>query len=60
MKSPRGLLSGHKTYATAALGVVGAIVAFLTGEATGYQTFQTIFACISAATLRHGVATQNK
>jgi hypothetical protein len=60
MKSPRGILSGHKTYATAAIGAVGAILAFLTGDATAYQTFQTIFACISAATLRHGITQENK
>jgi VIT1/CCC1 family predicted Fe2+/Mn2+ transporter len=55
MKKPAGILAGKKTYVTAVLGLLGAVAAYLTGEATGYQTGQTVWACLTAIFLRNGI-----
>ncbi len=51
-----GILSGKKTYVTAAIGVIGSVAAYFTGEASFMQVFQTVTTCLSAAFLRNGVA----
>jgi hypothetical protein len=56
MSSLAGVLAGKKTYISAALTVLGAIAAYLTGDATGMQAFQLVSTAVMAATVRHGVA----
>lgn len=51
-----GSLAGRKTYVACAITVVGAIGAYLTGDATGMQTFQTLMTALMAAGVRNGLA----
>lgn len=55
MKKLSGILEGKKTYVTAGLGLVGAVAAYLTGEATGYETGKCVWACLTAIFLRNGI-----
>lgn len=50
-----GALKGYKTYVTAALAVLTAASAYLTGEATLMQTAQLVFTAIMGATVRNAV-----
>lgn len=51
-----GFLSGKKTFITAGVGVIGALAAYLTGDASIIEAFQTIIVSLSAAGLRAGIA----
>lgn len=51
-----GMLAGKKTYITAVVGIVGAVGAYLVGEADLFQTFQLIVTAVAAASIRAGVA----
>lgn len=58
MKKLNGLLSGKKTYVTGIIGLLAAAGAYFTGDASGYQTFQTFVTCLSAIFIRNGIANQ--
>ena len=49
------MLKGYKTYITAALAIVAAIGAYLTGDATVAQTGQLVFSALLAAFIRDGI-----
>lgn len=49
------MLAGYKTYITAAVTVVGAVAAYLTGEAELGNTIQLVVTAVLAATIRNGV-----
>ena len=50
------MLAGKKTYITAALAVLTAVGAYLTGDATIMQTAQLVFTALIGAFVRNGVA----
>lgn len=50
-----GSLKGYKTYVTAALAAVGAVAAYLVGDATAFQAAQTVAGALLAATLRNSI-----
>ncbi len=50
------MLSGYKTYITAAVAVVAAIGAYLSGDASIAEAGQTVFTALLAAFVRNGVA----
>ena len=50
------MFAGKKTYITAAVAVIGAIAAYLTGDATAADTAQLVVTALLAAFLRSGVA----
>jgi hypothetical protein len=50
------MFKGYKTYITAAVAVIGAIAAYLTGEATIMETAQLCVSAILAAFVRNGIA----
>jgi hypothetical protein len=50
------MLAGYKTYVTAGLAVIGAVAAYLTGDASLMQTVQLVVTAIIGATIRHGIA----
>ena len=49
------MLSGYKTYITAAVTVIGAVAAYLTGDAELGATIQLVVTAVLAATIRNGV-----
>jgi hypothetical protein len=49
------MLSGKKTYVTAALAVATAIGAYLTGDATVMETAQLVFTALIGAFVRNGI-----
>lgn len=51
------MLSGYKTYITAAVAVVTALGLYLAGDANVADTAQTIFTAVMAAFIRHGIKT---
>jgi len=51
-----GWLAGNKTYVTVFLSVVGAVAAYLTGEASLMETFSVIGPMVGLGFLRGGVA----
>ena len=51
----RAMFSGFKTYITAAVAVVTAAAAYLTGEASLVDTLQLVFAALMGAFIRSGV-----
>jgi hypothetical protein len=51
-----GKFKGKKTYITAALAVIGAVAAYLTGDLNIADASQVILTAILGATIRHGVA----
>lgn len=51
------MLSGYKTYITAAVAVVTALGLYLAGDANVADTAQTIFTAVMAAFIRHGIST---
>ncbi len=50
-----GALKGKKTYIVAALAVLGAIAAFLTGDADAATAIQTSLTAILASTVRNAI-----
>lgn len=50
------MLKGYKTYVTAAVAVIGAVAAYLVGDATIADTAGIVVNAILAATVRHGIA----
>lgn len=50
-----GKLKGKKTYIVAALAVVSAGAAYVTGDATAAQAGQMVLTAVLAATMRHGI-----
>ena len=50
------MFAGKKTYITAALAIIAAIGAYLTGDATVAQTGQLVFSALLAAFIRNGIA----
>jgi len=51
----RAMLSGYKTYLTAAVAVVTALATYLSGDASLADTLQLAFGAILAAFIRSGV-----
>ena len=49
------MLKGYKTYITAALAIVAAIGAYMTGDASVAQTGQLVFSALLAAFIRDGI-----
>jgi len=49
------MFAGKKTYITAVLGIIGAIAAYLVGDATIAQAGQTVITCLLGAFIRNGV-----
>lgn len=49
------MFAGYKTYITAGLAVLGAVAAYLTGEATAFEAAQLAATAVLAAFLRMGV-----
>ncbi len=49
------MFEGYKTYITAAVAVIGALAAYLTGDASLIQTAQLVVTAIIGATIRHGI-----
>jgi hypothetical protein len=54
------MFQGKKTYIVAALSVIGAIGAYLTGDATAAEAIQIAITAILGATIRSGVATETQ
>lgn len=50
------MLKGYKTYITAGLTVIGAIAAYLVGDAQLADTAQLVITAVLAATVRNGIA----
>lgn len=50
------MLAGYKTYITAALAVLSAVAAYLTGDADLMQTANLVFTALLAAFVRSGIA----
>lgn len=49
------MLKGYKTYIVAFVAVVGAVAAYLTGDADINQTIQLVVTAVLGATLRNGI-----
>lgn len=49
------MLKGRKTYIVAALGVIGAIAGYLTGDLTVAQAGQAVLTALLGATIRNGI-----
>lgn len=49
------MLAGYKTYITAGLAVLGAVAAYLVGEATLMDTATIVFNALLAAFVRNGI-----
>ena len=50
------MLAGYKTYITAGVAIIGAVAAFLVGDADLVQTANLVFTALLAAFVRAGVA----
>jgi hypothetical protein len=50
------MLSGYKTYITAAIGIITAVGAYLSGDASLATMLQTAFTAALAVFIRFGVA----
>jgi hypothetical protein len=50
------MLKGYKTYVTAALAAIGAVAAYLVGDATLIQAAQLAVTALLGAFLRNGIA----
>lgn len=50
------MFKGYKTYIIGVTTVLGAVAAYLVGDATIAQTAQLVVTAILAMTLRHGVS----
>lgn len=53
-----GSLKGKKTYIVAALAVVTAVGAYLTGDISPMEAGQAVLTAILGATIRNGIATE--
>lgn len=49
------MLVGYKTYITAGVTVIGAVAAYLVGDATMLQTAQLVSTAMLGAFIRHGI-----
>lgn len=49
------MLKGYKTYIAAALGIITAAAAYLTGDATLGEALELGFGAVMAATIRSGI-----
>lgn len=49
------MLAGYKTYVTAGVAVIGAVAAYLVGDADLMQTANLVFTAILAAFVRNGI-----
>ena len=54
------MLSGYKTYITAAVAVIGAIASYLVGDANIADTAQLVLTAILGATIRKGISSEAK
>lgn len=50
------MLKGYKTYITAGVTIIGAVAAYLVGDADANTTAQLVVTALLAAFIRHGVA----
>lgn len=50
------MFKGKKTYIVAAVAIIGAVAAYLTGDATLADTIQLVVTSLLGATIRSGVA----
>lgn len=51
------MLSGYKTYITGVVAIVGAVGAYLAGDATVANTAQLVITALLGMFIRHGVST---
>lgn len=51
------MLSGYKTYIAAIVAIVGAVGAYLSGDADLQSTLQIVIPAVFAMTIRHGIST---
>lgn len=49
------MLAGYKTYVTAGVAVIGAVAAYLVGDADLMQTANLVFTALLAAFVRNGI-----
>jgi len=49
------MLKGYKTYVTAGVAVIGAVAAYLVGDADLMQTANLVFTALLAAFVRNGI-----
>lgn len=49
------MLSGYKTYITAAVAIIGAVASFLVGDASIADTSQLVLTAVLGATVRAGI-----
>ena len=54
------MLSGFKTYIVAGIAVIGAVAAYLVGDATLSDTIQLVVTAVLGATIRSGINTAAK
>ena len=52
----QGILSGKKTYVAGIIGILGALAAYLTGEASLADAGQLLLTAVLGMTVRAGVA----
>lgn len=50
------MLKGYKTYITAAVTVIGAVAAYLVGDATLSATIQLVVTAVLGATIRNAIS----
>lgn len=50
------MLSGYKTYITAAVAVIGAVAAYLVGDMALSDAVQLVVTAVLGATIRNGIA----
>lgn len=50
------MFSGYKTYIVAAVAVIGAVAAYLVGDASLADTIQVVVTAVLGATIRNGIA----
>lgn len=60
MEAFRKFLEGHKTYLTAATVLLGALLAFATGEIDIVGLFAAVLNALGLASLRAGITTEAK
>ena len=49
------MFSGYKTYITAGVAIIGAVAAYLVGDASIAETSQLVLTAVLGATVRHGI-----
>lgn len=54
------MFAGYKTYITAGVAIVGAVAAYLTGEASAMDTANIVVTALIGAFIRNGVQGSNK